>query len=83
MRSSMWQLWLKGTIVLHNIKDVPSSFAMLTGIIYWVNLEYPEIMRYSFEFLQRVVMKIKPDQASARVHSVYYFKCYMDRLIFI
>ena len=58
------------TIVLHNIKDVPSSFAMLVGIIYCVNLEYPEAMKYSFEFLQRVVMKIKPDQASARVHGL-------------
>ncbi len=48
------------TVVLHNFKDVPSSFAMLLGIIYCVNLEYPRAMKYSFEFLQRVVMKIKP-----------------------
>ncbi|KAA0701511.1 hypothetical protein E1301_Tti023822 [Triplophysa tibetana] len=58
------------TVVLHNFKDVPSSFAMLLGIIYCVNLEYPRAMKYSFEFLQRVVMKIKPDQASARVHGI-------------
>ena len=56
------------SVVLHNL-DVSSSFAMLLGIIYCVNLEYPRAMKYSFEFLQRVVMKIKPDQASARVHS--------------
>ncbi len=49
------------TVVLHNFKDVPlHSFAMLLGIIYCVNLEYPRAMKYSFEFLQRVVMKIKP-----------------------
>ncbi|KAF4102562.1 hypothetical protein G5714_017362 [Onychostoma macrolepis] len=58
------------TVVLHNFKDVPSSFAMLLGIIYCVNLEYLRAMKYSFEFLQRVVMKIKPDQASARVHGI-------------
>ncbi|KAA0708080.1 hypothetical protein E1301_Tti018750 [Triplophysa tibetana] len=58
------------TAVLHNFKDVPSSFAMLLGIIYCDNLEYPRAMKYSFEFLQRVVMKIKPDQASARVHGI-------------
>ena len=57
-------------IVLHNFKDVPSSFTMLLGIIYCVNLEYPRAMKYSFEFLQKVVMKIKPDEASARVHGV-------------
>lgn len=58
------------TIVLHGLKDVPCSFAMLMGIIYCVNLEYPQAMKYSFDFLQRVVMKIKPDEASARVHGL-------------
>ncbi|KAL6481875.1 hypothetical protein MHYP_G00099550 [Metynnis hypsauchen] len=56
------------TIVLHNLKDVPSGFAMLMGIIYCVNLEYPQAMKYSFEFLQRVV--IKPDEASAQIHGL-------------
>ncbi|XP_074527631.1 sterile alpha motif domain-containing protein 3-like [Halichoeres trimaculatus] len=58
------------TIVLHNIKGVAQGFAMLMGIIYCVNLEYPVAMKYSFEFIQRVVMKVKPDQASARVHGL-------------
>ncbi|XP_035992926.1 uncharacterized protein LOC118563151 [Fundulus heteroclitus] len=58
------------TIVLHNVKDVAQSFAMLMGVIYCVNLKYPDAMKYSFEFIQRVVMKIKPDQASARVHGL-------------
>lgn len=58
------------TVVLHNFQDVSSGFAILFGIIYCVNLEYPRSMKYTFEFLQRVVMKIKPDQASARVHSL-------------
>uniref|UniRef100_A0A3Q3B443 PB1 domain-containing protein n=1 Tax=Kryptolebias marmoratus TaxID=37003 RepID=A0A3Q3B443_KRYMA len=48
------------TIVLHNIKDVAQSFAMLMGVIYCVNLKYPDDMKYSFE----------PDQASARVHGL-------------
>ncbi|MEQ2258021.1 hypothetical protein XENORESO_002199 [Xenotaenia resolanae] len=56
------------TIVLHNIKDVVVAFSLLMGVIYCMNLEYPYAMKYTFEFLQRVVMKIKPDQASARVH---------------
>ncbi|KAM8766835.1 uncharacterized protein AB9X84_005935 [Acanthopagrus schlegelii] len=58
------------TIVVHNIKDVAHGFAMLMGVIYSVNLEYPYAMKYSFEFLQRVVMRIKPDKASARVHGL-------------
>ena len=58
------------TIVLHNLKDVTCGFAMLMGIVYCLNLEYPQAMKYSFEFLQKVVMKIKPEQASARVHGL-------------
>ena len=56
------------TIVLHKFKDIATSFAMLIGIIYCMNLEYPRDLKYSFEFLQKVVMKIQPEQASARVH---------------
>ncbi|KAJ3591396.1 hypothetical protein NHX12_009341 [Muraenolepis orangiensis] len=52
------------TIVLYNLKDVACSFAMLMGIIYCVHLEYPQDMKYSFEVLQRGVMKIKPLPAS-------------------
>uniref|UniRef100_A0A3Q2CZC9 PB1 domain-containing protein n=1 Tax=Cyprinodon variegatus TaxID=28743 RepID=A0A3Q2CZC9_CYPVA len=40
------------TIVLHNVKDVAHSFAMLMGVIYCVNLKYPEAMKYSFEILR-------------------------------
>ncbi|KAL6485097.1 hypothetical protein MHYP_G00071420 [Metynnis hypsauchen] len=58
------------TIILHSIRDVPTGFAMLMGTIYCLNLEYPRKMRYSFEFLQRVIMKIKPDQCSARIHGL-------------
>ncbi|MEQ2219673.1 hypothetical protein XENOCAPTIV_021743, partial [Xenoophorus captivus] len=58
------------TIVLHNIKDVVVAFSLLMGVIYCMNLEYPYAIKYTFEFLQRVVMKIKPDQASARVHGL-------------
>ncbi|XP_030577210.1 uncharacterized protein LOC115774197 [Archocentrus centrarchus] len=57
-------------IILHDIRDVPTGFTMLLGTIYCLNLEYPQNMRYSFEFLQKVIMNIKPDQCSARVHGL-------------
>uniref|UniRef100_A0A4W6C1F8 Uncharacterized protein n=1 Tax=Lates calcarifer TaxID=8187 RepID=A0A4W6C1F8_LATCA len=58
------------TIVLHDIRNVPTGFAMLMGTIYCLNLESPHAMKYSFEFLQRVVMKIKSHQCSARIHGL-------------
>uniref|UniRef100_A0A8C9R5Q3 Uncharacterized protein n=1 Tax=Scleropages formosus TaxID=113540 RepID=A0A8C9R5Q3_SCLFO len=57
-------------IVLHDLRDVPSGFAMLMGTIYCLNLEYPHNMKYSFEFLQRVIMKIKPDDCSPKIHGL-------------
>lgn len=57
-------------IILYDLRDVPTGFAMLLGTIYSLNLEYPRKMRYSFEFLQKVVLNIKPDQCSARVHGL-------------
>ncbi|KAK0155369.1 Sterile alpha motif domain-containing protein 3 [Merluccius polli] len=57
-------------IFLHDLRDVHTGFAMLLGAIYCLNLEYPRNMKYSFEFLQRVVMNIKPDQCSARIHGL-------------
>ncbi|XP_034093448.1 uncharacterized protein LOC117560625 isoform X2 [Gymnodraco acuticeps] len=58
------------TIVFHNLKDVACGFAMLLGLIYCLNLQYPLEMKFSFEFLQRVVLKIQPDQASAKIQGL-------------
>uniref|UniRef100_A0A8C5BH97 Uncharacterized protein n=1 Tax=Gadus morhua TaxID=8049 RepID=A0A8C5BH97_GADMO len=55
-------LVIEEKIILHDLRDVSTGFAMLLGAIYCLNLEYPRNMKYSFEFLQRVVMNIKPDQ---------------------
>ena len=59
-----------GKIILHESRYVPTCFAMLKGAIYYLNLEYPCSMMYSFEFLQKVTMNIKPDQGSARIHGL-------------
>lgn len=57
-------------IIVYDFRDVLSGFAMLVGVTYCLNLEYPRTMRYSFEFLQKVVLSIQPDQCSARVHGL-------------
>lgn len=58
------------TIIVLDLKDVPTGFAMLMGAIYCLNLEYPRNLKYPFEFLQRVIMNIKPDQCSAKIHGL-------------
>ncbi|CAM4722655.1 unnamed protein product [Leuciscus chuanchicus] len=32
------------TIILHNLRDIPTGFALLMGTIYCLNLEYPRSM---------------------------------------
>ena len=61
---------MEGKIILHSLRDVPTGFAILMGAIYCLNLEYPRSMRYSFEFFQKVLMNLKPDQCSARIHGL-------------
>ncbi|KAL2083620.1 hypothetical protein ACEWY4_021393 [Coilia grayii] len=57
-------------IIVHNLKDVPTGFAMLLGAIYCLNLEYPKKMKYTFEFLQKAIMGIQAETCSARVHGL-------------
>lgn len=46
-------------IIFHDFRDVPMCFAMLMDTIHCLYLEYTHKINYSFEFLQRVIMKIK------------------------
>lgn len=57
-------------IVLHNLHDIPTGFAMLLGTIYCLNLEYPKMLRYTFEFLQKAIMGIQAEKCFARVHGL-------------
>lgn len=63
-------LVVEETIVLHDLRDIPTAFALLAGTIYCLNLEYPRNMKYSFEFKQKVIMKLKPDHCSAKIHGL-------------
>ncbi|KAK1892498.1 Mediator of RNA polymerase II transcription subunit 21 [Dissostichus eleginoides] len=36
-------------IILHDLRDVPTGFAVLMGAIYCLNLEYPRTQKYTAE----------------------------------
>lgn len=61
---------VEDTIVLHDLRDIPTAFALLMGTIYCLNLEYPRNMKYSFEFMQKVIMNLKPDHRSPKIHGL-------------
>lgn len=56
-------------IVLQDLPDLPTAFAYLFGLIYALNLKYPKDLRYTFEAVQKVFMKLGTD-LSARVRSL-------------
>ncbi|KAL2076439.1 hypothetical protein ACEWY4_027967 [Coilia grayii] len=55
-------------IVVDDLPDLPTALALLFGLIYALNLKYPDELKYTFETLQKVFMHLDTN-LSARVLS--------------
>ncbi|XP_029995424.1 uncharacterized protein LOC115422931 [Sphaeramia orbicularis] len=58
---------VEGVQVLHGLKDVTTACALLFGIIYDLNLSYPTNLRYTFEFIQKILMKLDTHRLSTKI----------------
>lgn len=58
---------VEGVTVLQDLGDVASAAALLFGVIYVLNLSYPSDLKYTFEFLQKVLMELDTHRLSAKV----------------
>lgn len=63
-------LAVEESVVLRKLKDVPHAFALLMGLLYVLNIQYPKGLRYMFEVIQKVIMKIGENTCSSRVNGV-------------
>uniref|UniRef100_A0A674CKW8 Uncharacterized protein n=1 Tax=Salmo trutta TaxID=8032 RepID=A0A674CKW8_SALTR len=54
-------------VELHN---VPNAFATLIGLLYCLNMDYPKCLRYTFEVVQRIFLKIGAENCTAKVHGL-------------
>lgn len=45
---------LEEQIILHDIKDYSHAVAMLMGLLYVLNINYPKELKYTFEVIQKV-----------------------------
>lgn len=65
---------LEGQMVLHDLDNVALAAAMLFGLMYALNLNYPPELKYSFEVLQKVVMELDGNTLShsVRLQKVYF-----------
>ena len=61
---------LEERIILRELRDVPNGFAVLIGLLYCLNIDYPKELKYTFEVIQKVIMDIGGRTCSARVHGL-------------
>ncbi|KAG5271939.1 hypothetical protein AALO_G00185890 [Alosa alosa] len=60
---------LEETVVLQDIKDVPSAFTYLMGLVYAIDMQYPKNLKYTFEVIQKVFLNLGATSCSARTLS--------------
>ena len=58
---------VEGCTVLQELRDVANGCAVLFALIYCLDLSYPKDLRYTFEFLQKVVMGLDGNRLSTKV----------------
>ena len=61
---------IEGVELLSNLRSISSGFAMLLGLIYTLNLSYPQELKYTFEFLQKVLMTLDGKKLSPKVQTL-------------
>ncbi len=61
---------IDGVEVLNELPSVACACAMMFGLIYALNLKYPEGLKYTFEAFQKRIMDIESKQMSRRVQNL-------------
>ncbi|KAM9366239.1 sterile alpha motif domain-containing protein 3-like [Symphorus nematophorus] len=61
---------LEEAVILSNLKDIPRAIALLMGLLFSLNIDYPKELRYTFEVIQKVLMNIGGGQCSSLVHGL-------------
>ncbi|XP_059201647.1 uncharacterized protein LOC131981391 [Centropristis striata] len=61
---------IKEEIILPSLSDFPTAVALLMGLFYALNIDYPKDIRYTFEVIQKVLMDIGGGHCTALVHGL-------------
>ncbi|KAK1903676.1 Potassium transporter 7 [Dissostichus eleginoides] len=57
---------LEGVVVLHDLENVALAAAMLFGLMYGLNMNYPLKLRYTLEVIQKVIMELDASDLSRK-----------------
>ncbi|XP_030586383.1 uncharacterized protein LOC115781106 isoform X2 [Archocentrus centrarchus] len=58
---------LEGQIVIQDLDNVPLAVALLFGLLYPLNMDYPHQLRYTFEVIQKLIMELDGGTLSKKV----------------
>lgn len=58
---------IEGVEVLHDLGDIATACALLMGVIYALNLSYPQELKGFFEVLQKIFLQLDASRLSTKV----------------
>ncbi|XP_068566737.1 sterile alpha motif domain-containing protein 3-like [Cebidichthys violaceus] len=70
LESTATAVVLEGTVVMDDLDNLPHAMCLLFGLIYALNLEYPQQLRYTFEFIQRVLLSLGQKSLKPKIQSL-------------
>ncbi|XP_051996479.1 uncharacterized protein LOC127653727 [Xyrauchen texanus] len=61
---------IEGIKVLSNLGSVIMGFIMLFGLIYALDLSFPDNLKYTFEFFQKIIMNLDGHKLNAKIQQL-------------
>ena len=61
---------IEGSELLSKLQSISFGWVMLFGLIYTLNLRYPQDLKFTFEFFQKVLMNLDGNRLSPKVQAL-------------
>uniref|UniRef100_A0A8C2D6Y2 Uncharacterized protein n=1 Tax=Cyprinus carpio TaxID=7962 RepID=A0A8C2D6Y2_CYPCA len=61
---------IEGVVALRDLENVALASAMLFGLFYALNMQYPTKLRYTFEVIQKIIMEVDAGELSGKAQSL-------------
>lgn len=61
---------IEGVIAMDNVGSLIHGFIMLFGLIYALDLSYPDKFKFTFEFIQRIIMNLDAHKLNPKIEQL-------------
>uniref|UniRef100_A0A3B4Y4R9 Uncharacterized protein n=1 Tax=Seriola lalandi dorsalis TaxID=1841481 RepID=A0A3B4Y4R9_SERLL len=68
--SSGTAIILEGRIVMDDLENLPHAMCLFFGLTYALNLEYPQQLKNTFDFIQRVLLSLGHKSLKPKIQSL-------------